>query len=57
VGAVLALPTAAVVQALIAEHTTEREVITAPLLDEPRPRRRWFRRRRREPVAEEQPPT
>jgi predicted PurR-regulated permease PerM len=53
VGAVLALPTAAVVQALIAEHTTERELIAGPLLDEPRPRRRWFARKRREPVEEE----
>ena len=30
VGAVLALPTAAVVQALVAEHTTERELIAGP---------------------------
>lgn len=47
VGAVLALPTAAVVQALIAEHTQQREVIEGALLEEPRPRKRRFTRWRR----------
>ena len=50
VGAVLALPTAAVIQALIGVHTTEQEVIEGPLVEEPKPRRRrlaWLRRRRR----------
>ena len=50
IGAVLALPTAAVIQALLASHTTEQEVIEGPLLEEPPPRRRrlaWLRRRRR----------
>jgi predicted PurR-regulated permease PerM len=47
VGAVLALPTAAVVQALLQAHTTEQEVIDARLLEEPRERRRWFGRGRR----------
>ncbi|MET0275601.1 MAG: AI-2E family transporter [Acidimicrobiia bacterium] len=53
VGAVLALPTAAVVQALISTHTTEQEVIEGRLLEEPtrRPSRiaRLFRRSRTEP--------
>lgn len=53
VGAVLALPTAAVVQALISTHTTEQEVIEGRLLEEParRPSRiaRVFRRSRPEP--------
>jgi predicted PurR-regulated permease PerM len=61
VGAILALPTAAVIQALIASHTTEREIIEAPLLAEPAPRRpllgrvfRW-RRRVRDDVEEPSP--
>jgi predicted PurR-regulated permease PerM len=39
IGAVLALPTAAVIQALISTHTTEQEVIDAALLREPAPRK------------------
>jgi predicted PurR-regulated permease PerM len=52
IGAVLALPTAAVIQSLLASHTTEQEVIEGPLVEEPPPRRHrllrlWRRRRRR----------
>jgi predicted PurR-regulated permease PerM len=47
VGAVLALPTAAVVQAVIAEHTPQRALIEGELLEEPRPRKRRFTRWRR----------
>jgi predicted PurR-regulated permease PerM len=47
VGAVLALPTAAVVQAVISEHTPQRELIEGELLEEPRPRKRRFTRWRR----------
>jgi predicted PurR-regulated permease PerM len=46
VGAVLALPTAAVIQSLISTHTPEQEVIHARLLEEPRERRGWFARLR-----------
>ena len=47
VGAVLALPTAAVVQALVSTHAPEQEVIDARLLDEPaRPRRSLMSRLR-----------
>jgi predicted PurR-regulated permease PerM len=49
VGAVLALPTAAVVQSLLSSHTTEQEVIAAPLLDEPAPKKHLFARLRRTP--------
>jgi predicted PurR-regulated permease PerM len=58
VGAILALPATAVIQAIIAGYTTERDTIDAPLLQEParvsrveRLRRR-FRRRTPEPEAD-----
>ena len=35
VGAILALPATAVIQAVISGYTTEREVIDAPLVQEP----------------------
>ena len=35
VGAILALPATAVIQALISGYTTEREIIDAPLVEEP----------------------
>jgi predicted PurR-regulated permease PerM len=38
VGALLALPATAIVQALLSSYTTEREVIDAPLTHEPEPR-------------------
>jgi predicted PurR-regulated permease PerM len=38
VGAILALPATAVVQALVSAYTTERDVIDAPLTHEPEPR-------------------
>jgi len=41
VGAVLALPTAAVIQALISTHAPAQEVIEARLLQEPAERRSW----------------
>src|SRR3954470_17936866 len=52
VGAILALPATAVIQALISGYTTEREIIDAPLLEEPERTSRFgslrsrFRRRR-----------
>jgi predicted PurR-regulated permease PerM len=63
VGAILALPATAVIQALISGYTTEREIIDAPLLEDPehRSRFKWtrstFRRRRdAEPRAEREAP-
>jgi predicted PurR-regulated permease PerM len=47
VGAVLALPTAAVIQALISTHAPEQEIIDARLLEEPAARRTWRSRLRR----------
>ena len=50
VGAVLALPATAVIQAVISTYTTERDIIDAPLVQEQERRlrfvrlRRWFRR-------------
>jgi len=52
VGAILALPATAVIQAVISSYTTEREIIDAPLLEEPERTSRferirsWFRRGR-----------
>jgi len=52
VGAILALPATAVIQAVISGYTTEREIIDAPLLEDPErtTRFQWirsrFRRRR-----------
>jgi predicted PurR-regulated permease PerM len=63
VGAILALPATAVIQALISGHTTEREIIDAPLLEEPERtsrfeglRARFRRRRDTEPKAEREAP-
>jgi predicted PurR-regulated permease PerM len=47
VGAILALPATAVIQAIISGYTTERDVIDAPLLDEPVRTSRFERLRRR----------
>ena len=54
VGAILALPATAVIQAIISGYTTEREIIDAPLVQEPvrtsrleRLRKRFRRQRRR----------
>ena len=47
VGAILALPATAVIQAVISGYTTEREVIDAPLLDEPERTSRFERIRSR----------
>jgi predicted PurR-regulated permease PerM len=55
VGAILALPATAVIQAVISGYTTEREVIDAPLLHEPERQSRFARVRarfRREPDEE-----
>jgi predicted PurR-regulated permease PerM len=56
VGAVLALPATAVIQALISAYGTEQKVIEAPLTKEPRRRRgrlrTFIRRRRREKERE-----
>src|SRR4029079_14134916 len=59
VGAILALPATAVIQAVISGYTTEREIIDAPLLEEPertsrveRIRARFRRRRDAEPEPE-----
>lgn len=59
VGAILALPATAVIQAVISGHTTERDTIDAPLLQEPerrsrveRLRKRFRRRRNAEPEAD-----
>jgi predicted PurR-regulated permease PerM len=57
VGAILALPATAVIQAVISGYTTEREVIDAPLLHEPERKSRFARVRekfRRHP--EDEPP-
>jgi predicted PurR-regulated permease PerM len=47
VGAILALPATAVIQAVISGYTTEREVIEAPLLEEPERVSRFERLRAR----------
>jgi predicted PurR-regulated permease PerM len=51
VGALLALPATAIIQALVSAHTTERAVVAAPLTEEPEsgpgPLRRRVRRLRR----------
>src|SRR3954471_1531148 len=47
VGAVLALPATAVIQALISGYTTEREIIDAPLVEEPERTSRLARLRAR----------
>ena len=47
VGAILALPATAVIQAVISGYTTEREIIDAPLLEEPERRSRFARLRAR----------
>jgi len=47
VGAILALPATAVIQAIISGYTTERDVIDAPLLHEPERTSRLERLRRR----------
>ena len=47
VGAVLALPATAVIQALISGYTTEREIIDAPLVEEPERTSRLQRFRKR----------
>jgi predicted PurR-regulated permease PerM len=49
VGAVLAIPAAAMVQAVLSELGDRHEVIESPLTVEPVRRRRWLRRRRTEP--------
>jgi predicted PurR-regulated permease PerM len=46
-GAILALPATAVIQAVISSYTTEREIIDAPLLDEPARTSRFERIRAR----------
>jgi predicted PurR-regulated permease PerM len=54
VGAVLALPTAAVIQALISTHAPEQELVEQRLLEEPVERRTWrsrFRRRKHDDVG------
>lgn len=60
VGAILALPATAVIQAVISGYTTEREIIDAPLLEEPErtSRFRWIRsrfRRRHDAAPEPEP--
>lgn len=45
VGAILALPATAVIQAVISGYTTEREIIDAPLLEEPARTSRFARAR------------
>jgi predicted PurR-regulated permease PerM len=45
VGAVLALPATAVIQAVVSSYTTEREVVERPLTREPRRQRRFARLR------------
>jgi predicted PurR-regulated permease PerM len=47
VGAVLALPTAAVIQALVSTHAPEQELVGGRLLEEPVARRSWRSRLRR----------
>jgi predicted PurR-regulated permease PerM len=47
VGAVLALPATAVIQALLSGYTTEREIIDAPLVEEPERTSRLTRFRER----------
>ena len=47
VGAILALPATAVIQAVISGYTTEREIIDAPLLQEPERKSRFARLRAR----------
>lgn len=47
VGAVLALPATAVIQAIISGYTTERDIIDAPLVQEPERTARFTRLRRR----------
>jgi predicted PurR-regulated permease PerM len=47
VGAILALPATAVIQAVISGYTTEREIIDAPLLEEPERTSRFARMRSR----------
>jgi predicted PurR-regulated permease PerM len=47
VGAILALPATAVIQAVISGYTTEREIIDAPLLHEPPRTSRLTRLRQR----------
>src|SRR3954471_9483477 len=47
VGAILALPATAVIQAVISSYTTEREIIDAPLLEEPERTSRLARLRAR----------
>jgi predicted PurR-regulated permease PerM len=59
VGAILALPATAVIQAVISGYTTEREIIDAPLLEEPertsRLERIRARLRRRHDAGEPEP--
>jgi predicted PurR-regulated permease PerM len=47
VGAILALPATAVIQAVVSGYTTEREIIDAPLLHEPERTSRFTRLRAR----------
>jgi predicted PurR-regulated permease PerM len=47
VGAILALPATAVIQAVLSSYTTEREIIDAPLLQEPERQSRFARMRAR----------
>jgi len=56
VGAVLALPATAVIQALISGYTTEREIIDAPLVEEPERTSRLARFRRRLRRKHDDPP-
>jgi predicted PurR-regulated permease PerM len=59
VGAILALPATAVIQAVLSGYTTEREIIDAPLLDEPTRTSRFRRIRatfRRHPGPESETP-
>src|SRR5262249_19212216 len=58
VGAVLALPTAAVIQALVSTHAPEQELVEGRLLEEPAARRRWRTHlRRRPPTDAPRPPS